>query len=195
MARSGITRYWCYLHAVGESSSRGRTDNWLTLMEEAGVSLARRRFHLILLVALVTLAIAAVVLIIVGVFVNSLLIWVGAALSVIAALGLVGSSWRRRQLIDTVRWEPGTVTFRTVEPGSVGENGQYVECDVTTDPLTDIHRVATTIGPLDAERMHVGTTMRCLIDRASTFNVLRVFPYAAPDATLPAGRVLKFHRT
>lgn len=179
---------------MGEDDTQGRAQHWLTLMEEAGVSRARRRLHALLWLGLVLLAIVAVGLIVVGIFVDYTLIGVGVALSFCAAFGLVVSSWRRKRLIAGVRWEEGTVTFRTVEPGSVGENGQYVECNITVHPALDIRRVATTIGPLDAERMHVGTTMRCLIDRAATFNVLRVFPYAAEDATLPSGRVLKFHR-
>jgi hypothetical protein len=36
--------------------------------------------------------------------------------------------------------------------------------------------------------------MRCLIDRYDSVKPLRVFPYATPDAQLPSGRVLKFHK-
>jgi hypothetical protein len=36
-----------------------------------------------------------------------------------------------------------------------------------------ITRVATTVGPLDAQHLAVGGTMRCLIDCTNSFNILR----------------------
>jgi hypothetical protein len=98
----------------------------------------------------------------------------------------------RRQLKD-VRWQEGTVTFRTVEPGFVGESGQRVDCEVELNPTGRITRVYTMVGPIDTQRLVVGATMRCLIDRYE-FTVLRAFPYAQPDAPLPSGRELKFSK-
>jgi hypothetical protein len=86
-----------------------RGQHWLELMEEAGVSPARRRRHARLWLVLMLLTVAAIALSVVSIFVG-------------------------------------------------------------------------------------GGTMRCLIDRTNSFNVLRVFPYAQPDAKLPSGRMLKFHR-
>ena len=125
--------------------------------------------------------------------------------------GISGATWRglmeeagisrgqRRlhaivSLVDKVRWQEGTVAFRTVEPGDVGEDGQLVTCRVTVRPPANISRVATMVGPMDAERLVVGATMRCLIDRMDGMTPLRVFPYARPEAVLPSGRVLKFRK-
>jgi hypothetical protein len=55
--------------------------------------------------------------------------------------------------------------------------------------------VAATIGPLDAERLVVGATMRCQINRLDFPIVFRAFPYAASDAELPSGRELIFIKT
>ena len=93
-----------------------------------------------------------------------------------------------------MRWQDGTVTFRTVEPGNVGESGQRVDCEVELSPQWSLSRVYTTVGPLDAERIAVGATMRCLIDRMETLIALRAFPYAQPEVPLPSGRELKFFR-
>jgi hypothetical protein len=57
------------------------------------------------------------------------------------------NSWRKRRLIAKVRWLDGTVTFRMVEPGGVGDDGRYVVCRVTLGPPTKITRVVTTVGP------------------------------------------------
>jgi hypothetical protein len=120
---------------------------------------------------------------------NAVLIWIGLALlggSVVLIVPI-------RRKITKDRWQEGTVTFRTVEPGSVGETGQHVDCDVELNPSGRMTRVKTTVGPLDTERLIVGETMRCLIDRYE-FMVLRAFPYAQPDASLPSGRELKFSK-
>ena len=53
------------------------------------------------------------------------------------------------------------------------------------EPAGGHHRLATQVGPLDAELLSTGGIMRCLIDRHNIG--IRVFPYAAPDAQLPSG--------
>lgn len=165
---------------------------WKRLMVEAGVSPGVRRFHDVLWTILLLLIIAAVALIVVGIFVGGELLYIGLTLFVSTVVLMLAASAHRWHLIREVRWAEGTVTFLTVEPGGMSENGQYVECRVRLNPPSDITRVATQVGPLDAERLAVGGTMRCLIDRNDGFKPLRVFPYAAPDAPLPSGRVLKF---
>ena len=47
------------------------------------------------------------------------------------------------------RWQDGTMTLRTVEPGAVGEYGQRVVCEVELNPPPRLARVATTVGPMD----------------------------------------------
>ncbi len=163
-------------------------------MEEAGVGPARRRLHFAVRLAALLLAAVAVAVIVVGFVMDGALVRIGLALLGGAILLLLATSWRRRYLIRKVRWADGTVTIRTVEPGEVGEDGQYVICRVHVNPPAKITRVATIVGPLDAERITVGATLRCLIDRAEGFSVLRVFPYAKPDVPLPSGRVLKFSK-
>jgi hypothetical protein len=120
---------------------------------------------------------------------NGVLIWIGLALFVGCAV--VMALMRRK--LKNVRWQEGTVRFRAVEPGLVGESGQQVVCEVELNPTGRITRVKTTVGPMDTQRLIVGATMRCLIDRYE-FIVLRAFPYARPDAPLPSGRELKFSK-
>ena len=98
---------------------------------------------------------------------------------------------RRRAEKD--RWHEGTITLRTVEPGPVGESGQRVDCEVALNPTGRITRAYTIAGPLDTSWLVVDATLRCLIDRYE-FIVVRAFPYAQPDASLPSGRELKFSR-
>jgi uncharacterized membrane protein len=179
---------------VTEEDSKGvRSKHWMELMVEARVSRGLRVFHLLLAVVSVLLVVAAVVACIAAFFVFDLL-EIALALTVVAIVVVVAASWHRRHLVDKVRWVDGTVTFRSVEPGDTSEDGQYVECRVDVNPPADITRVATRVGPLDAERLSVGGTMRCLIDRYSRINVLRVYPYATPGTQLPSGHVLKFHK-
>ena len=169
---------------------------WKRLMVEAGVSPRLRHLHDVLWTVLLLLFVAAVALIVVGIvvgiFFDGTLLYIGFALFGTAFVLMLAASAHRWHLIREVRWAEGTVTFLTVEPGGLSEDGQYVECRVRLNPPSDITRVATQVGPLDAERLAVGGTMRCLIDRNDGFKPLRVFPYAAPDAPLPSGRVLKF---
>jgi len=167
---------------------------WEGLMKEAGVSPWLRRFHMILWYVLLLLIILAVALTVIGIFVGGTLLEIGLPLLVSVVVLMVAATWHRRYLIAKVRWLAGTVTFRTVEPGGTGEDGQYVVCQVTVRPPTNITKVSTTVGPLDAQQLVAGATMRCLIDRNDGFKPLRVFPYAKPDAALPSGRVLKFRK-
>jgi len=177
---------------VVEDGTGLRGQHWLELMEEAGVSPARRRVHARLWLVMMLLTVAAIALSVVSIFVRGALVEIGLASLVAAGALWFTTFWWRRHVIAKIRWLDGTVTFRSVEPGEVGDDGQYVVCRVTLRPPVDITRVATTVGPLDAQHLAVGGTMRCLIDRTNSFNVLRVFPYAQPDAKLPSGRMLKF---
>jgi hypothetical protein len=180
---------------VAEDEKRSRGEHWLSLMDEAGVSRGRRRIHFIVSLTLMLLMVAAVVLIVVGIVIGGPLVWLGIALFIATSLLLIVTGLRRRRLIDDVRWQEGTATVRAVEPGSVGETGQYVVCEFELDPGSTVARLATTIGPMDAERLIVGASMRCLIDRMDSFTVLRAFPYAAAEDPLPSGRALKFNKT
>jgi hypothetical protein len=166
---------------------------WERLMVEAGVSPVLRQLHRVVWYLMLLLVIATVALTVAAFFNIDLLVPSFAAMLGTVVL-ILAASWHRRYLVRTVRWQEGTVTFRSVVPGDVGEDGQYVVCDVTIRPPSDITRVATQVGPLDAERLALGGTMRCLIDRNAGFRVLRVFPYATRDAPLPSGRMLKFHK-
>jgi hypothetical protein len=178
-------------------------------MEEAGFSPAGWRAALVAAQTPRALAIAALVLLFVGFFVRPFVgftvVWIGLALfGGAVVLGVATIPVRRR--IDEVRWQDGTVTIRTVEPGSVGESGQHVACEVelkptarvlyeaTLNPTARIAQVSATVGPLDTERLIVGATMRCLIDHLDSRIVLRAFPYAQPHAPLPSGRELKFRK-
>ena len=144
-----------------------------------------------LAITLVALSIVGLTLLLVG---DGAPIWIGPALFVGAAVVLVTLSRVRSRSIEKLRWQHGTVTFRTVEPGDVGESGQRVDCEVDLSPQRPFTRVYTTVGPLDAERLVVGASMRCLIDRMESLIALRVFPCAQPEAPLPSGRELKFFR-
>lgn len=174
-----------------ENQKRDRRERRMRVREEAGISRAQWQVERVVAITLVVLCIAGITLGFVG---DGALMWIGIALFVAAALGLVTSSKIRGRSIEKVRWQDGTVTFRTVEPGNVGESGQRVDCEVELRPLQSFTRVYTTVGPLDAERIAVGATMRCLIDRMETLIALRAFPYAQPDVALPSGRELKFFR-
>jgi len=176
-----------------EDSKEVRSKHWMELMVEARVNRGLRVLHLVRALVSVVLVIAAVVACFASFFVFDLL-EIALALVVVAIAVVVAASWHRRHLIAKVRWVDGTVTFRSVEPGDVGENGQYVLCRVDVNPPADITHVATQVGPLDAERISIGGTMRCLIDRYNGIHVLRVYPYATPETQLPSGRVLKFHK-
>ncbi|CNK86047.1 Uncharacterised protein [Mycobacterium tuberculosis] len=70
-----------------------------------------------------------------------------------------------------------------------------MDCEIELSPPRPFSSVYTTVGPLDAERIVVGASMRCLIDRMESLTALRAYPYAQPGAPLPSGRELKFFRT
>ena len=167
---------------------------WLNLMEEVGVSRMLRCFHVVLWAASMLLAAVAVVTTVVGIFVGVSMLKITFTLIAAAVVLILATNWWRRYLVRKVRWVEGTVTFRSVEPGEMGEDGQHVECRVVLNPPSSITRVATRVGPLDAERLALGGKMRCRIDRLETLRFLRVFPYAPPDAPLPYGRELKFRK-
>jgi hypothetical protein len=194
---------------VSVSNRRDRRESVRRVMEEAGFSPAGWRAALAVAQTLRALVIAGLVLLLVGFFVARFVgfavVWIGLALfGGAVVLGLAMMPWRRR--IDNVRWLDGTVVFRTVEPGSMGESGQRVVCQIelkptarvvyeaALNPTARIARVSTTVGPMDTQRLVVGATMRCLIDRIDTRIVLRAFPYAEPNAPLPSGRELKFRK-
>jgi hypothetical protein len=102
----------------------------------------------------------------------------------------------RFRTIDEVRWQEGTVTFRTVEPGKVDEEFGQVRfvCEIELNPTARITRVRTSFAPPVPKRLVVGKTMRCLIDRLDIDINLRVFPWVAKaDAPLPSGRELQFY--
>ena len=176
---------------AAENPKRNRRERRMRVRAEAGISRAQWQVERVVAITLVVLCIAGLTLCFVG---AGALMWVGIALFVGAAVTLVTLSKVRGRSLEKVRWQDGTVVFRTVEPGNVGESGQRVDCDVELSPQQSFSRIYTTVGPLDAERIAVGATMRCLIDRMETLIALRAFPYAQPDATLPSGRELKFFR-
>ena len=103
-------------------------------------------------ITLVVLCIAGITLGFVG---DGALMWIGIGLFVAAVLALVILSKVRGRSIERARWQDGTVTFRTVEPGNVGESGQRVDCEVELSPLQSFTRVYKKVGPLDAERIAV----------------------------------------
>jgi hypothetical protein len=170
---------------------RDRHERRMRVREEAGISRAQWQVERVVAITLVVLCIAGLTLCFVG---GGVLMWVGIAVFVGAAVALVTLSKVRGRSLEKVRWQEGTVVFRTVEPGDVGESGQRVDCEVELNPQQSFTRIYTTVGPLDAERIAVGASMRCLIDRMQTLIALRAFPYAQPGATLPSGRELKFFR-
>ena len=190
---------------MGATERREQREIVRRITDEAGISPARRRTERALVQTLKVLTVAGIALLVVGIVVGDARVWIGGSALFLVAVVLVGVMGRQRlRRIDKVRWQDGTVTFRTVEPGDVEEDGQRVTCDVEINPTprvvyeTDLNpttrtaRVYTTVGPLDTERLVVGATMRCIIDRIEFPFVLRAFPYAEPNATLPSGRELKF---
>ena len=121
-----------------EDAGKGvRSKHWMELMVEARVSRGLRVFHLVLCFASMVLVVAAVAVCIAGFFVFALL-EIALALVVGAIVVVFAASWHRRLLIGVVRRVYGTVTFRSVEPGDITENGQYVECRVHVKSPADI---------------------------------------------------------
>jgi hypothetical protein len=108
---------------VAEDGTGLRGQHWLDLMEEAGVSPARRRLHARLWLVLMLLTVAAIALSVVSIFVGGALVEVGLASLVAAGALWFATFWWRRHVIAKIRWLDGTVTFRSVEPGGVGDDG------------------------------------------------------------------------
>ena len=190
---------------MGATDRREQRETVRRVSEEAGIGPARRRTERVIVQTLKVLIVAGIALFVVGLVVGDPRVWIGGSALVLGAVVLVGVMGRQRlRRIEKVRWQDGTVTFRTVEPGDVEEHGQRVTCDVEINPkprmvyeadlnpTTRAARVFATVGPLDTERLVVGATMRCIIDRIEFPFVLRAFPYAEPNATLPSGRELTF---
>jgi hypothetical protein len=169
-----------------EASERERARR---LIEEAGVSRARRQTMRVVGRTLQVLAALAIAVFFAGVVVNEGLVWIGGLAlfggSIVLMIPLARANVRK---IDKVRWQEGTVTFRTVKPGHDDESGQYVDCEVELNPTGRITQVRSTTG--DTRRVVVGATMRCRHDRLE--NGLVAFPDAEPDAPLPAGKILRF---
>ena len=108
---------------VVEDPKRDRRERRMRVREEAGISRAQWQVERIVAITLVVLSIVGLTLLLVG---DGALIWIGIALFVGAAVALVTLSRVRGRSIEKVRWQDGTVTFRTVEPGDVDESGQRV---------------------------------------------------------------------
>lgn len=178
---------------MGDDETRTGLERWSALMEEAGVSRLWCRVHAIVWLFFVATAIVATLLTGIG-FLRTSLLGTGLSLLLAAVAGLIGVGIWRRYVVRAIRWQEGTVNIRKVIPGEVGEDGQRVVCVVRANPPVDVTRVATTVGPLDAERLMLGGTMRCLVNRAGTMTVMKVYPYASGKTPLPSGREWKFRR-
>jgi hypothetical protein len=191
---------------VGDGGRRDQLKKHRRLTEEVGISPARWQAERALVLTLKVLAFAGLALFFLVGFAYHPLLWIGPVLFAGAAVPLYALGSLRLRRIKKVRWQDGTVTFRTVEPGEVGETGQRVYCEVELNPAARVvyeveqnpmarfARVFTTVGPLDTERLVVGATMRCIFDRIESPFLLRAFPYAELNAPLPTGRELKFRR-
>jgi hypothetical protein len=103
--------------------------------------------------------------------------------------GALKNSLKDLRNIEKVRWQEGTVTFRTVELGKQTEDGWYVECQVELNPTGRIIQVYADVTPLHIRRVVIGATMRCLIDRTEEV-AFRAFPYAKTDAPLASDNQL-----
>jgi hypothetical protein len=157
-------------------------------MVEAGVSPALAQAQGVVAQASRVLAAVGVVLAYVGFLIGGKLVSIGLTLAGVGVVVAVAAGLSALHVIHTVRWQDGTMTLRTVEPGAVGEHGQRVVCEVELNPPPRLARVATTVGPLDTRWLLVGATMSCRIDRSEFSSLLRAFPYD------PSGRVLNFRR-
>jgi hypothetical protein len=178
-----------------------RRENIKRLMAEAGVSPSlARAIHATAQTGRVTAAAglataaAGIALAFAGIAFGSTLAWTGLAVAVIAAALAAAMGAYTLHAIRKVRWQDGTITFRTVEPGDVSEHGQRVVCEVELMPPPRSARVTAVVGPLDVARLVVGATMRCRLDRAEVAVVVRAYPYATPYDPLPSGRALAFSR-
>src|SRR6516165_4654978 len=102
---------------VRELGRRERGEIFDRLVDEAGVSRARRRTTCVIARILVVLAVVGVAVFVAGLVVSKGLVWIGLALflgSFVLFWAMVSARWRK---IANVRWQEGAVTFRTVKPG------------------------------------------------------------------------------
>jgi hypothetical protein len=162
------------------------------LLDEVGVSPAWQRTALVVARTLSLLAVLGVAVFVVGLVVGDGLVWIGLALFVGSAVLWSVVLWAMLHKIAKVRWQEGTVTFRTVEPGEHTEYGWRVDCEVELNPtgrITWVHTEKEIWGSaLQEKRLVVGATMRCLIDRTEIV-AFRAFPWAKPDGDpLPSSR-------
>jgi hypothetical protein len=171
-----------------------RREKTFRLLAEAGVSESRLRAEHAVAQVFKLLVVVGVACIVAGFLWRSPLIWIGVVLSIGSIVAVIAMGAYRLRSIEKVRWREGTITFRTIEPGHVHEDGQDVVCEVEVSPPPYVLRMATTVGPMDVQRLVVGATMRCRIDRTGLPIVLRAYPYAEPGAELPAGRELGFRK-
>ena len=166
--------------------------NVYRLLDEVGVSRARQRTALIGERTLSLVAVLGVAVFVVGLVVGDGLVRIGLALFVGSAVLWSVVAWAMFRKIAKVRWQEGTVTFRTVEPGEHTEYGWRVDCEVELNPtgrITWVHTAKEIWGSaLQEKRLVVGATMRCLIDRTGR-SAFRAFPWAKPDGDpLPRSR-------
>ena len=174
---------------------RARREARQRVEDDAGVSRAQMgRTKLVAGRTLVVLGVLGIAVFIVGLVFRHTTSWIwigGLALFGASVLPIFAMAVDEMRKIEKVRWQEGTVTFRTVEPGNRTEDGWYVDCEVELNPTGRITRVYGCIGYLGRKRLVVGATMRCLIDRTEAV-ALRAFPWAEPDAPLPSGDDLLF---
>jgi hypothetical protein len=174
---------------LGENMSRG---NVYRLLDEVGVGPAWQRTARGVARILSLLVVLGVGVFVVGLVLGGRLVWIGLALFVGSAVLWSVVVWAMLHKIAKVRWQEGTVTFRTVEPGEQTEYGRRVDCEVELNPtgrITWVHTEKEIWGSaLQEKRLVVGATMRCLIDR-SEIVAFRAFPWARPDGDpLPSSR-------
>lgn len=175
---------------------RERRASLLRVRDEAGVNPAQRgRTSLVVFRTLLMLGALGIPVFIVGLVLRHTTSWIwigGLALFfgdfVLICAWLVADDRK----IEKVRWQEGTVTFRTVEPGRETDYGPYYDCEVELNPtgrITWVHTDKEVWGLEERrrKRLVVGATMRCLIDRTEVV-ALRAFPWAEPDAPLPSSR-------
>jgi hypothetical protein len=151
---------------------------------------------------LLLLAVLGVAVFVVGLVVGDGLVWIGLALFVGSAVLLSVVVWAMLRKVAKVRWQEGTVTFRTVEPVENDiDYGWCVDCEVELNPtgrITWVHVERASIsGFALQEQLVVGATMRCLIDRMENV-AFRAFPSTAPDgvplsSNWTSGRRWVFH--
>jgi hypothetical protein len=173
----------------GDSSGRDRVRR---LLDEAGVSRARQRTTRVVGRTLRVLAALGSAVFLVGVVVNDGAVWkVGLALFLGSFALMVPLTRARVREIEKVRWQDGTVTFRTVEFRGDDDDGWDVDCEVELNPPGRITRVSTAVSGTGRARFVVGATMCCQFDRTDD-REFRAFPDAGPEVPLPSGKKLSF---